>query len=344
MRAETATGKRREGGVDVGVVCSEREEAGLAAAAVALRRLSGLVALRRDLAALVAAARWLLRGGGAVAPVRRAPAATVGHCPAPALAASVEPVAPRGARRRGRSEHRAVRAAPRRRLLRRRCSSRLRNNFIWPNSRAARYVMLSPRQATRSAAAGSADRARASGVDVASTLRHPAATARRRARTPRPCRADGRYMRRIAGGVGRGSKLLAAAHRPIVVVCRNYNFLQLCTPSRLPKRGVRGVLDRENATVTIFYRPTRPKYPQHRLTWRAQLRASSPPWARARLTRRRRILNTAQGRLRGAVAARTQAKKAPRGKRPAPAAKGRYPGRIREGQRRRGRREYTMYS
>ena len=35
MRA-TATGKEREGRVDVGVVCSEREEAGLAAAPVAL--------------------------------------------------------------------------------------------------------------------------------------------------------------------------------------------------------------------------------------------------------------------------------------------------------------------
>ena len=115
MRA-TATGEGEERRVDV-VVCSEREEAGLAAAPVALRRLSGLVALRRDLAALVAAARWLLRGGGAVAPVGRAPAATVGVRPAPALAASVEPVAPRGARRRGRAEHRAVRTAPRRRLL-----------------------------------------------------------------------------------------------------------------------------------------------------------------------------------------------------------------------------------
>ena len=62
MRArQTATGKEREGRVDVGVVCSEREEAGLAAVAVALRRLSGLFALRRDLAALVAAARRLLR-------------------------------------------------------------------------------------------------------------------------------------------------------------------------------------------------------------------------------------------------------------------------------------------
>ena len=58
MRA-TATGKG-EGRVDGIVVCSEREEAGLAAAPVALRRLSGLVALRRDLAALVAAARWLM--------------------------------------------------------------------------------------------------------------------------------------------------------------------------------------------------------------------------------------------------------------------------------------------
>ena len=37
-------------------MCSEREDAGLAAAPVALRRCSGLVALRRDLAALVAAA------------------------------------------------------------------------------------------------------------------------------------------------------------------------------------------------------------------------------------------------------------------------------------------------
>ena len=107
MRA-TATGKG-EGRVDGIVVCSEREEASLAAAPVALRRLAGLVALRRDLAALVAAARRLLRGGGAVAPVGRAPAATVGHRPAPALAASVEPVAPRGARRRGRAQHRAVR-------------------------------------------------------------------------------------------------------------------------------------------------------------------------------------------------------------------------------------------
>ena len=174
-------------------MCSEREDAGLAAAPVALRRLSGVVAMRRDLAAfaeprradaLVAAARWLLRGGRAVAPVGRAPAATVSVRPA------IEPIAPRGARRRGRSEHRAVRAAPRRRLLRRRCSSRLRNNFIWPNSRAARYVMLSPRQATRSAATGNADKARTSGVAVASTRRHPAATARRSARTPRHVRAD----------------------------------------------------------------------------------------------------------------------------------------------------------
>ena len=93
------------------MVCSEREDAGLAAAPVALRRLPRLVAMRRDLAALVAAARRLLRGGGAVAPVGRAPAATVSVRPA------IEPIAPRGARRRGRSEHRAVRTAPRRRLL-----------------------------------------------------------------------------------------------------------------------------------------------------------------------------------------------------------------------------------
>ena len=79
LHASDGDGEGEEGG-DV-VVCSEREEAGLAAAPVALRRLSGLVALRRDLAALVATARRLLRGGGAVAPVGRAPAATVGVRP-----------------------------------------------------------------------------------------------------------------------------------------------------------------------------------------------------------------------------------------------------------------------
>ena len=125
--SEAATGKEREGRVDdVGVVCSEREEAGLAAAAVALRRLSGLVALRRDLAALVAAARRLLRGGGAVAPVGRAPAATVGHRPALALVASVEPVAPRGARRRGRAQHRVGRGDGGKMTLPRRCGTRPR--------------------------------------------------------------------------------------------------------------------------------------------------------------------------------------------------------------------------
>ena len=77
------------------------------------------------------------------------------------------------------------------------------NNFIWPNSRAAHYVMLSPRQATRSdAATGNADRARATGVGLASTPRHPAAIARRSARTPRPARADAPPIVCITRGVG----------------------------------------------------------------------------------------------------------------------------------------------
>ena len=77
------------------------------------------------------------------------------------------------------------------------------NNFIWPISRAAINVMLSPRHATRSAATGSADTARASGVAAASTRRHPAATARRSARTPRPIRARRAGYGYIARGVER---------------------------------------------------------------------------------------------------------------------------------------------
>ena len=147
MRA-TATG---DGGVGVDVVvCSQREDAGLAAAPVALRRLSGLVAKRRDLAAfaeprradaLVAAARRLLRGGGAVAPVGRAPAATVSVRPA------IEPIAPRGARRR-RSRARSTpssrhRRLPRPRPRRRRKSTRPASRRLRPW--ASRGSVPSPR-------------------------------------------------------------------------------------------------------------------------------------------------------------------------------------------------------